>query len=285
MRNKITLLDGATGTHLWKKAAERGVEACPVWKYNLELPEIVKELELEYLEAGSRIIYTNTFEANAHAIGRASSYTVKDVVTAAVKLAKEAVQEFRARTGETAQVALDIGPLPMMLEPFGDLTEEAATAMFEEMLAAGMAEGADLIVLETFLDLEMLKLAAQAAVSYGVPVFACMTFDKGGRTIMGNSPADIAEAMEELGASAVGMNCSIGPDAAYPVIKAFSEATDLPLVFKPNAGLATSGNTFTAETFAAAVEPALPLVTYLGSCCGSGPDFIAKMQESISRMA
>jgi len=127
----------------------------------------------------------------------------------------------------------------------------------------------------------MLKLAAKAALAYGVPVFASMTFGEGGRTMMGNSPADIAKAMEELGVAAVGMNCSVGPDAAYPVIKAFSEATDLPLLYKPNAGLAASGKTFTAETYAEAIAPALELVTYVGSCCGSEPDFIAKLNEYI----
>lgn len=281
MKKDILLLDGAGGTHLWNMAEEQGFKKDPVWKYNVDHPELVKRLAEEYIAAGSRIIYTNTFGANCHAVAKSSAYTVEQVVSAGVRIAKEAV------AGTDVKVALDVGPLSVLMEPYGDLTEEEAEEIFRQQIGAGMTESPDLIVLETFMDLEMLKVAASVAKSYGVPVLCTMTFEARGRTMMGNRVEDIVEELSELGVDGVGLNCSLGPVDALPIIREFAENTDLPLVFKPNAGkpvLAEDGSVispYSAEDFAADVAPVLDLVTYLGGCCGSSPEYIRVLKEKL----
>ena len=281
MKKDILLLDGASGTHLWNMAEEQGFAKDPVWKYNIEHPELVKSLAEEYIAAGSQIIYTNTFGANCHAVARSSTYSVEEVVSAGVRIAKEAA------AGTGAKVALDVGPLSVLMEPYGDLTEEEAEEIFREQIGAGMTERPDLIVLETFMDLEMLKVAAGVAKSYGVPVLCTMTFEARGRTMMGNRVEDIVEELSELGVDGVGVNCSLGPVDALPIIKEFAEHTDLPLVFKPNAGkpvLAEDGSVispYSAGDFANDVASVLDLVTYLGGCCGSSPEYISVLKKAI----
>ncbi len=281
MSKNLIFLDGAGGTRLWNMAEEKGYAKDPVWKYNVDHPELVKRLAEEYIAAGSQIIYTNTFGANCHAVARSSDYTVEQVVSAGVRIAKEAAE------GTGVKVALDVGPLSVLMEPYGDLTEEEAEEIFREQIGAGMTENPDLIVLETFMDLEMLKVAASVAKSYGVPVLCTMTFEARGRTMMGNRVEDIAEELEELGVDGVGLNCSLGPVDALTIIREFAEHTNLPLVFKPNAGkpvLAEDGTVvspYSAADFAEDVAPVLDLVTYLGGCCGSSPEYIRVLREKI----
>ena len=274
MKN-ITLLDGASGTRLWALSDAAGLPKKPSWTYNVEHPELVAQVTREYVEAGSEIIFSNTFNANRQML-KGQNCTVAEVVSGAVAAAKAAAG--------TARVGLDLGPLSGMMEPYGDLTEEEAAEIYGEQIDAGMAAGADLIVLETFMDLDMLRCAVISAKRYDIPVLASMTFQAGGRTMMGVSPADMVETLVPLGVDAVGLNCSLGPVEALPVLREFSAATDLPLIFKPNAGLpitAPDGTTvspYTAETFAKESVPALELATYVGACCGSSPDYIRALK-------
>ena len=149
--------------------------------------------------------------------------------------------------------------------------------------------GADLILLQTFIDLHLMEIATRVAVRYGLPVFCAMTFEKVGKTMFGNSVQDVIDALTPLGIDAIGMNCSLGPDLALPVIREFAEKTDLPLLFKPNAGkpiLAPDGSTVTdydAETFVREVEPALDFVDYVGGCCGTNPEYIRLLGQRIAR--
>ena len=279
--NKITLLDGATGTLLWGLAEKNGIKKDPVWKYNIEHPEIVLEAQRGYVEAGTQILATNTFSANRPTVARSSSYSVPEVVKAGVKVAKEAV------AGTDTKVALDIGPLPEFMEPYGDLEEDEAREIFDEIIDAGVSEGISAIILETFIDLAMLKVAAEEAVKTGLPVLCSMSFEKIGKTIMGNSVSDMIEALSPLGVAAVGANCSLGPEMLIPVIKEFSEKTELPLFFKPNAGLPVTGPDgkeiapYSADDFVREAAEAFPLVSYLGSCCGSSPEYIRKLREAV----
>ena len=276
-KNNIVLLDGAVGTSIWEKTEDK----LPVWIYNIKNPTVVKELAMEYVEAGAKIILANTFGANGPAVRRSSDYTVKEVVSAGVRIAKEAV------TGTDVKVALSIGPLSQLIEPYGDMTQEEAQEIYEEMIGAGMnlEDKPDLIMLQTFMDVEMMRIAATVAKKYKVPVFCTMTFEKVGKTMMGNSVEDVIKTLEPIGIDAIGMNCSLGPDLALPIIREFSGKTNLPLVFKPNAGkpiLSADGSTETpydAGHFAKEIEPALEYVTYIGGCCGSNPSYIQKLKE------
>ena len=277
MKKDIVLLDGAVGTSLWEKAEQHGIRKDPVWTYNLDHPELVEALAREYLEAGSQIILANTFGANGPAVKRSSKYTTPEVVKAGVRLAHKAI---RGR----ARVALSIGPLSTLLEPYGDLTEEECQEIYEEQIGSGMEEKPDCIMIQTFMDIEMMRIAATVARQYSVPVLCTMTFEKKGKTLMGNSVQQVIDTLTPLHIDGIGMNCALGPDLALPVIREFSEKTDLPLVFKPNAGkpiLSTSGDTVTsydAATFVKDVAPALEFVTYIGGCCGCNAEYVKALK-------
>ncbi|MGN1345769.1 MAG: homocysteine S-methyltransferase family protein [Eubacteriales bacterium] len=281
MSKKITLLDGAVGTSLWEKAEAHGWAKDPVWQYNLTHPEIVTELNREYAEAGAEIVLANTFGANGPAVQRFPLFTVESVVKNAVRLAREAT------AGTTAKVALSIGPLSQLMEPWGDLSEEEVQAIYEEMIGYGMDEKPDCIMIQTFMDVEMMRVAASAAKRYSVPVYCTMTFEKRGKTIMGNSVEDVVKILTPLGIDGIGMNCSIGPDLALPVIREFHEKTDLPLVFKPNAGkpiLSSDGNVEAAydeKTFVREIEPALDLVDFVGGCCGCNVSYTRALRRCL----
>ncbi len=266
--NQVVLLDGAMGTELMK----RGVET-PRFpeQVNLTDPEAVRAIHRDYIEAGSRIVYACTFGANPL---KARGEAIAPVIGAALANARSAA-------GENVRVALDVGPLGQLLEPYGDLSEEEAGAAFREVFAAGKA--ADLVVLETFFDLTELLIALEAAreVLPDRPVFATMTFQQSGRTLTGVTVEEMAGALEKAGAAAVGINCSLGPVEALPLVKALRAATALPLIVKPNAGMpdpTTGAYPMDAASFARAMAPILALgVAYAGGCCGTDPAYIREL--------
>lgn len=273
---KVTLLDGAVGTSLWEKTDNK----VPVWRYNVENPEIVRQLHIEYVEAGAEIILANTFGANAGNVGK-TEYTVQQIITNAMKIAKEAV-------AGRAKIALAIGPLSGMLEPYGDISEDSAFKMFDEMVGYGVEGGCDMIFIQTFTDLKMLQIALKAANQHNIPVFASMTFDQTGHTMMGNSVQDMIEGLKGFHVDAIGLNCSLGPKNALPVIETFCKNTDLPILFKPNAGNSTlvDGKTVfdcDIETFTDDVLPAVDYgVQYIGGCCGTNAAYIKRLREKLN---
>jgi len=281
MDRKITLLDGAVGTSLWHIAEANGVEKVPVWRYNIEHPEFVEELTGSYLDAGSRILLTNTFGANGPVVKRSSDYTVEEVITAGVEIARRVLE------GTGAKVCLSLGPLTQILEPYGDLEEEECAGIYRQMLDAGMGAGSDMIMIQTFMDLEMMRIATVEAKKYGVPVYCTMTFEKNGKTMFGNSVQDTIDALAPLGIDGIGMNCSLGPDLALPIIRKFAEKTESPIVFKPNAGKpimsddGTTSTEYSAEQFAEDIRPALEFVDYIGGCCGSDPEYIRQIAKML----
>ena len=174
---KVTLLDGSAGTALWAMAEAAGVPRVPVWKYNIEHPEFVLELHRRYLEAGCEMIQANTFDANRHAVSRSSDYSVTEVISAAVKLAKQAAE------GTGVKVYTPFGPLAQLLEPYGKLTGTEVDGIYTEMAQAAIEAGTDFIILETFMDVEMARIAVKAIKRFDVPVICSMTFGKRRRTI------------------------------------------------------------------------------------------------------
>lgn len=281
MSKRITLLDGAVGTSLWEKAEAHGWEKDPVWQFNITHPEIVTELNREYAEAGAEIVLANTFGANGPAVKRFPLFNQESVIKTGVRLAKEAV------AGTKAKIALSVGPLSQLMEPWGDLSEEEVEKIYDEMIGYGMDEKPDCIMIQTFMDVEMMRVAATAAKRYSVPVFCTMTFEKSCKTIMGNSVEDVVNTLEPLGIDGIGMNCSIGPALALSVIREFHEKTDLPLVFKPNAGkpiLSSDGSTVSAydeKMFVHEIAPALEIVDYVGGCCGCNASYTRALKSFI----
>jgi 5-methyltetrahydrofolate--homocysteine methyltransferase len=286
---KPMLLDGGTGTLLWAYAEEAGIPKTAVWTYNFDHPELVLRLHKEYLEAGAETILANMFGVNGPNVERsASTHTVSEEVAEALRLAKRTVREF----GEpNRKVAADIGPLSTLLAPYGKTTKEECARIYGEIADAVFAEGADLVASETFMDLEMMRIAVTAAngsferfraahPDAVKPPFLCsMTFEKRHRTMMGDTVSKIAETLTGLGADAVGMNCSYGPAEAVSIIRDFAEKTDLPLFVKPNAGM--NGVVFGPAEYAAELAPAFGLVSYVGGCCGTDPAYIRELRKRI----
>ena len=224
----LIILDGAMGTMLQAAGLKPG-ERPELW--NITHPDAIKDVHTKYLNAGSRVIYANTFCANSLKL-KGTGYSVDEVVRAGIKIAKEAVSAFKQdHPDEELKVALDIGPTGELLDPYGDLEFEEACDIFKEMIIAGTDAGADLIIFETMSDIEELKAAVTAAhENSSLPVWTTMTFDKNGRTFMGVSVQDMAEAMNELGVQAMGFNCSVGPEDLIGFVAELRTYTDVSII-------------------------------------------------------
>ena len=197
----------------------------------LEHPDWLLDIHGAYLEAGSQVIYANTFGANREKLAHCGR-TVEEIVPAAVSAAKQAAQKYGAL------VALDVGPTGQLLEPTGTLEFETAVDIFAQVVKAGAAAGADLIVIETMTDLQEARAALLAAKeNCALPVVVTMTYEATGRTFLGCSPAAAALTLEGMGADAIGVNCSLGPREMPPLVEELLQWTHLPIVLKPNAGL------------------------------------------------
>jgi 5-methyltetrahydrofolate--homocysteine methyltransferase len=274
MKNEFILLDGATGTMLQKSGLNLGEIPETL---NITRPETVMNIHRQYIESGTQILTTNTFGANSYKM-KNSGYTVQQLIGAAVKNARSAA-------GDKALVALEIGPIGQLLEPAGSLSFDEAYEYFKEEILAG--EDTDIIFFETFTDLLELKAGVLAAKENSdKPVVASMTFEKNGRTFAGVSVASAAITLEGLGVSALGVNCSLGPDELAPIVKEFTEWTSLPIFVKPNAGLPDpNSNTYnvTAEDFAESMDKITDYgtVKLVGGCCGTTPDYIKALKKVI----
>jgi len=273
----ILILDGAMGTVLQQRGLPPG--GIPEL-LNLTDPALIAGVHRDYAAAGAQVVYANTFGANRRKLA-STGHTVEEVVTAAVRLARDAV------AGTGARVALDMGPLGELLEPMGSLTFEDAYALFREMVDAGVKAGAGLIVIETMTDLYEMKAALLAAKEGSrLPVFATMSFEENGRTFTGCTIPSMARTLEGLGADAIGLNCSLGPDLLAPLLKELCENTRLPVIAKPNAGLPDplDGHYHMGpEEFARAILPCLDAgVTIFGGCCGTTPEYIKCLRAALA---
>ena len=270
---RIVFYDGAMGTMLQNCALKPGERPDIL---NITAPDAVENVHRMYVEAGSDIICTNTFGANACALS-GTGYSPGEIIAAAVAIAKRA-------SGGRAKVALDIGPTGQILEPMGDLEAEKAYELFREQALAGEKAGADFAAIETMSDITELKSAISAVVeNTGLPVLATMTFDKTGLTYMGCSPELFAETAERLGAAAVGINCSYEPAEMFSTVERIAKATSLPLIVKPNAGLPdreTGKYSVGPAEFASQMAPYAEIgVKIVGGCCGTTPEYIKELRK------
>ena len=281
--NKMMFFDGAMGTMLQKRGLKPGDLPDLM---NISAPDAVQEIHKLYIEAGSDIISTNTFGANAFTL-RETNYTPEDIISAAVSNAKSAIHEAKlidATRVETI-VALDIGPIGELLEPVGDLEIQQAKEMFVQQAIAGEKAGADLIVIETMSDINEIEVAIKAAKeNTKLPVFATMTFNKNGRTFMGADVESFVRLAEALGVTALGMNCSLEPKDMYPVAVEFAKIAKLPLIFKLNAGLPdgkTGEYSVDPKEFAEQFLPFADLgMKIVGGCCGTSPEYIKELRKA-----
>ncbi len=270
------LFDGGMGT-LVQAAGLHTIHEVPDL-LNLTHPEAIVAIQRQYVAAGADCITTNTFSANRLKLASTDA-TVAEVYAAAAA---------NARAAGAPLVAGDIGPTGALLEPLGTLTFDEAFDIFSEQACAAEAAGCDLIVVETMADLLEAKAAVLAAVeSTALPVFATMTFGEDGRTFLGTTPAIAATTLSALGASAVGLNCSLGPTELAPLVGELAPHDRALVMAQPNAGLPRIQDGETVfdvgpNEFAQAMEAILDAgATVIGGCCGTTPDHIAALRALI----
>ncbi len=277
MRNTITILDGAMGTMLQKQGLKLGHRPELIC---LEQPQAVTAIHRQYVQAGSDIIYANTFGANRLKL-EGTGHSVEEVISVAIGCAKDAAR------GTNCKVALDIGPIGKLMRPMGTMTFDECYDLFKEMCLAGAHAGADLIVFETMMDLAEARCGVLAAKeNTDLPVLATMTFEETGRSFLGCDAAAMGLVLEGVGADAIGINCSLGPDKMLPVMERLAAHTSLPLMVKLNAGLPdpqTGEYSLSPEEYVRLLEPyfALP-VAFVGGCCGTSPDYIKAIKGHYS---
>ena len=288
-RSGVILADGAMGTMLMDLGLEFGASP-EMW--NVERPERVRSVHRGYLEAGARLVLSNTFGGSRF---RLALHDLQDRMAelnqAGVELVRQAVDE----VGSGALVAGDIGPSGELLEPYGNLTYTEAVAGFGDQARALIQGGADVIWIETISALDEMRAAFEGvrSVSPEIPVIATMTFDTHGRTMMGVSPEEAVRGWADLDLAAIGGNCGNGPDEILTVIdKMRSVAPEKVLVAKSNAGIPqwlngkTTYDAGPEEMARYAVQAAEAGARIIGACCGSTPAHLAKMGSALGeRMA
>ncbi len=271
LKKRILILDGATGTNLFEKGLLPGE---PPANLNLKNPEAVYELEKRYIDAGSDVILTNTFSANPINF-KGDRY--KDVIKSAIKIARSAA-------GDKKLIFGDIGPLGILIKPYGDGDFEETCKIYREIFRVFYFYGIKTFLIETFNSMIEAKTAFLAGKEFSENILVSFTFQDNYRTIFGDTPESIAITFDKLGAKAIGVNCT-EPDIALEVLKRMSLVTDLPLIAKPNAGkVAIEDNRVKnsisdkelAGYFKEFVKSGARLI---GGCCGTTPRYI----ELISR--
>lgn len=277
---KIVLLDGATGSNLRKAGMPVGI-CTELWA--VEHPEIVQKLQREYVEAGSDIIYAPTFSANRISLAmHGLEDSVVELNTKLLALAKEAA-------GGRAYVAGDLTTTGKQMEPRGDMTYQTLYDAYREQIRILAEGGADLLVAETMMDVEETLVLLDAAQSVcELPVMCTLTLNADGTAIFGGDAVSMVESLQEMGASAVGLNCSVGPDQLESVVRAMKSVAKVPVIAKPNAGMPFIDDKGEAhysmgpEQFVKAMKVLIENgAGIVGGCCGTTPEYIRQLAEYI----
>ena len=279
-RSSFLFYDGAMGTMLQSRGLKPGLRPDVM---NISSPQTVEDVHRLYIEAGSDIICTNTFGANALVL-KSAGYSPEEIIPVAVSAATRAA-------GDSVKVVLDIGPVGYLLEPLGDLALDKAYALFKEQAVLGEKSGADAVAIETMSDLNEMETAIRAVTeNTALPVLATMTFGKNGLTYIGVTPEDFAELTERLGVAAVGLNCSLAPSEMHETVERLAGSTSLPLIIKPNAGLPDSVTglyNLTPAEFAQQMTKLAKIGTnkkIIGGCCGTTPEYIRELKKVFSKL-
>jgi len=243
----------------------------------------MEEVAREYVDAGSRVILTNTFGANRLVLGK---FGLADKVA---EINIKGIEISRKAAGTKASVFASMGPSGKLLVT-KEVTESDLRQAFEEQAQAMAKAGPDAIVVETMMDLAEARIAAKAAKQTGLPVIACLVFDSGklkDRTMMGNTVEQAVEVLSGVGVDTIGANCGQGIEAFVPICKRMRAATELPLWMKPNAGRPESveGRTIyrtTAQDFVRFIPELVSAgANFVGGCCGTEPSFIRETGKTL----
>jgi 5-methyltetrahydrofolate--homocysteine methyltransferase len=280
INNGPVLTDGSWGTQIIKRGLTQS-ESPDSW--NLTNPDKIQEVAQEYVDAGSRVILSNTFGANRYVL---SKFGLADKV-AEINIA--GVEISRRAAGSRAYVFASMGPSGKLLAS-KEVTETDLEQAFEEQAQAIAKAGADAIVVETMMDLTEARIAATAAKRTGLPIVACLVFSAGktkDRTMMGHTPEQAVDVLSQVGMDVLGANCGQGIEGFIPICARMRAATDLPLWMKANAGLPEriEGRVVyrtTASDFARFVPELIQAgANFIGSCCGSDSSFISEMKKTL----
>lgn len=287
-KDHIIYLDGATGSNLVKAGMPSGV--CPE-QWILEHREVMLQLQKEYVQAGTNILYAPTFTANRvklaeYHLEKNMSSMIHDLVA----ISKEAAA---STPGHPVYVAGDITMTGEQLRPMGKMELEDLIAIYKEQILCLVDAGADLLVVETMMSLAETRASLIAAKEVcDLPVIATLTFEADGRTLFGTDAKTAAVVLENLGASAIGANCSTGPAQMEGIISDMVSVTTIPIIAKPNAGLpfldenGTTCYNMEAEEFTEEMQVLVNVgATILGGCCGTTPEFIRQLHDRFGTVA
>ena len=281
-KDHILYLDGATGSNLVKAGMPSGV--CPE-QWILEHQDVMLQLQKDYVQAGTNILYAPTFTANRvklaeYHLEKNMTSMIRDLVAISKKAAE-------STPGHPVYVAGDLTMTGEQLKPMGKMELETLIDIYKEQILCLVDAGADLLVVETMMSLAETRAALIAAKEVcDLPVIATLTFEADGRTLFGTDAKTAAIVLESLGASAIGANCSTGPAQMENIISEMVSHTRIPVIAKPNAGLpfldenGTTCYNMEAEEFAEEMEVLVNAgATILGGCCGTTPEFIRQIHE------
>ncbi|MDD5998594.1 MAG: homocysteine S-methyltransferase family protein [Lachnospiraceae bacterium] len=285
LKQKIIVLDGATGTNLQKAGMPTGV--CPE-QWILEHPQVLVDLQADYINAGTNIVYAPTFSGNRIKL---EEYGLQDqleyINTRLVELSKEAV----AKTGYRAYIAGNLTMTGRQLYPIGNLRLEELIDVYKEQIRCLVKAGVDLLVVETMMSLAEARAALIAAKeTCDLPVIISMTYNEDGRTLYGTDPKTAVTVLQSLGADAIGINCSTGPKEMICLVEQMKEYANVPILAKPNAGMPEliDGETvyaMTPEEFAGygrqLVEAGAGII---GGCCGTTKEHITALAQTVRLM-
>lgn len=283
IKDRPLFLDGATGSNLQKKGMPVGV--CPE-QWILEHRDIMIELQRQFVDAGSNIVYAPTFTANRIKL---AEYGLADDIE---KMNRELVALSKEAVGNLAYVAGDLTMTGEQLAPMGKLSFTELIEVYKEQIRYLVDAGVDLLVIETMMSLQETRAAVIAAKEVcNLAVMATLTFETDGRTLFGTDAVTAAVVLESLGAAAVGTNCSTGPDRMVETVRAMAQATSIPIIAKPNAGLPAldaDGNTvydMDADTFGNGMRDLVAAgASIIGGCCGTTPDYIRTAKKAVEDM-
>lgn len=277
--DNIIILDGATGSNLIKAGMPVGV--CPE-QWCINNPDVIMELQKEYVKSGTNILYAPTFSGNAIKL---KEYKLDNQIEF---INRELVKMSKESAAGKAYVAVDITMTGHQLYPVGDLQFEELVDVYKEQISYAIMEGADLIVVETMMSLGECRAALIAAREVcDLPVMVSLTFDKDGRTLFGTDPKTAVVVLQSMGVDAIGANCSTGPDMMVHIIKEMCEYAQIPVIAKPNAGLPKLLDGVTIydmgpQEFA---DDMMMLIengaTIVGGCCGTTPQHIKALCDKI----